>query len=63
MERETGNEYTIVVGKPYRKKPLGRTRRRWDDNIKTNLGKWDWRVWIGLIWLGIGTGGALLKTQ
>jgi hypothetical protein len=26
--------YTILVGKPERKKPLGRPRRIWEDNIK-----------------------------
>jgi len=29
--------YWILVGKPEVKKPLGRTRRRWDDNFKTDL--------------------------
>jgi len=29
--------YSILVGKPEGKKPLGRTRRRWKDNIKTNF--------------------------
>jgi hypothetical protein len=27
------------VGKPERKRPLGRPRRRWDDNIKMDLQK------------------------
>ena len=27
----------ILVGKPEGKRPLGRPRRRWDDNIKTDL--------------------------
>ena len=26
--------YRVVVGKPERKRPLGRPRRRWEDNIK-----------------------------
>jgi hypothetical protein len=34
---EKRNAYTILVGKPERKKPLGRPRRRWEDNIKTDL--------------------------
>jgi len=29
--------YRILVGGPERKKPLGRPRRRWEDNIKTDL--------------------------
>jgi hypothetical protein len=31
------NAYRILVGKPERKKPLGRSRRRWVYNIKMNL--------------------------
>jgi hypothetical protein len=31
------NAYRILVGKPERKKPLGRPRRRWVDNIKMYL--------------------------
>jgi hypothetical protein len=29
--------YRILVGKPERKRPLGRPRRRWEDNIKMDL--------------------------
>ena len=29
--------YNILVGKPERKRPLGRPRRRWEDNIKMDL--------------------------
>ena len=29
--------YRILVGKPEGKRPLGRSRRRWEDNIKTDL--------------------------
>ena len=28
---------TFLVGKPEGKKPLGRLRRRWEDNIKMDL--------------------------
>jgi hypothetical protein len=31
------NVYRILVGKPEGKKPLGRPRRRWVDNIKMDL--------------------------
>jgi hypothetical protein len=34
---ETRNAYRILVGKPEGKRPLGRARRRWVDNIKTEL--------------------------
>jgi hypothetical protein len=30
-------EYRVLVGKPEGKRPLGRPRRRWEDNIKTDL--------------------------
>jgi len=29
--------YRVLVGKPEGKKPLGRPRRRWEDNIKMDL--------------------------
>ena len=29
--------HRFLVGKPEGKRPLGRTRRRWDDNIKIDL--------------------------
>ena len=29
--------YRVLVGKPEGKTPLGRPRRRWEDNIKMNL--------------------------
>ena len=29
--------YRVLVGKPERKSPLWRPRRRWDDNIKMDL--------------------------
>jgi len=31
---ENRRVYRILVGKPEGKRPLGRTRRRWEDNIK-----------------------------
>jgi len=44
------SEYRVLVGKPEGKRPLGRPRRRWEDNIKIDLkevgcGGMDW---IGL---------------
>jgi len=43
--------YRVLVGKPEEKRPLGRPRRRWVDNIRTDLqevgcGRMDW---IGLV--------------
>ena len=31
------NAYRVLVGKPVRKRPLWRLRRRWEDNIKMDL--------------------------
>jgi hypothetical protein len=36
---ETRNVYAILVGKPEGKRPLGRPRCRWVDNIKMDLGR------------------------
>jgi hypothetical protein len=38
------------VGKPEGKRPLGRLRRKWVDNIKMDLREigWDGMDWIGL---------------
>jgi len=52
--------YRVMVGKPEGKRPLGRPRRRWEDNIKMNFRKWDVEVCTGSIWLRIGTGGGHL---
>jgi hypothetical protein len=40
--REKRNAYRILVGKPEGKRPLGRPRRRWVDNIKTDLREIGW---------------------
>jgi hypothetical protein len=47
---ERRNAYRILVGKPEGKRPLGRPRRRWADNIKMDLREvgWDGRDWIDL---------------
>jgi hypothetical protein len=44
------NAYRILVGKPEGKRPLGRPRRRWVDNIRLDLGEVGWGDvdWIGL---------------
>jgi hypothetical protein len=36
-EEKQKNACTILVGKPEGKRPLGRLRRRWMDNIKMDL--------------------------
>jgi hypothetical protein len=40
--------HRVLVGKPEGKRPLGRPRRRWEDNIKMDVqevggGRWDWK--------------------
>jgi hypothetical protein len=42
------------------RRPLGRPRRRWEDNIKMDLQEVGWGAWAGLIRLRIGKGGGLL---
>jgi hypothetical protein len=39
---EKRNAYTILVGKPEGKRPLGRTRRKWEDNIRMDLREIGW---------------------
>jgi hypothetical protein len=39
------NAYGILVGKPGGKRPLGRPRRRWVDNIKIDLREMGWYEW------------------
>jgi hypothetical protein len=34
---ERRSVYRVLVGRPEDKRPLGRPRRRWDDNIKMDL--------------------------
>jgi len=34
---EARGVYRVLVGKPEEKRPLGRPRRRWEDNIKMDL--------------------------
>jgi hypothetical protein len=51
-----------IGGKARRKRPLGRSRHRWLDNIKIDLRGQDGVVRTGLICLRIGTNGGLLWT-
>ena len=58
---QSRNAYRVLVGKPEGKRPLGRPRQRWEDNIKMDLrevgcdpGEWidlaedrdQWRVYV-----------------
>ena len=44
-----------LVVKLGRKRPLGRTKLRWDDNIKMDLQEVGWVAWTEFIWLLIWT--------
>ncbi|KAJ4437765.1 hypothetical protein ANN_13703, partial [Periplaneta americana] len=47
---ESRNAYRVLVGRPEGKRPLGRPRRWWEDNIKMDLREvgYDDRDWINL---------------
>jgi hypothetical protein len=49
MGEERG-AYRIVVGRPEGRRPLGRPRRRWEDNIKMDIREvgWEGMNWIEL---------------
>jgi hypothetical protein len=42
MNGEKRNVYSILVGKPEGKRPLGRPRNMWEDNIKMDLREIGW---------------------
>jgi hypothetical protein len=52
--------YRFLVGRPEVKRPLGRPRRRWEDNIKLDLEKIEIDGRTGFGWLRIGPSGGLL---
>jgi hypothetical protein len=45
-----GGAYRVLVGRPEGKRPLGRPRHRWEDNIKMDLAEIgiEWANWIQL---------------
>jgi hypothetical protein len=48
---EKRNVYRLLVGKPEGRRPLGKPRHRWLDNIRMDLVEVGWGVWTGLVWL------------
>jgi hypothetical protein len=60
---ERRGAYSVSLLKHDGKRQLLRPRRRRDGNIKMDLQEVEWSKWIGLIWLGIGTGGELLRMR
>jgi hypothetical protein len=55
--------YKVMVGKPERKRPLGRPRRRREDGIRMDLMEIGLGVWIEFDWLRIRIGGGLLRVR
>jgi len=49
--------YRVLVRKPEGKRPLGRPRHLWEDNIQMDLQEVGCGVWTALSWLRIGIGG------
>jgi hypothetical protein len=49
-DEEKRNAYRILVGESVGQRPLGRPRRRWEDNIRMDFGdiEWDGMDWIDL---------------
>ena len=56
---EMRSEYSVLVENPERR-PLGRPRQRWEDNIKMDLLEVGCGTWTGLIWFGVGRGGVFV---
>jgi hypothetical protein len=57
---ERRGTYRILVEKPEGKRPLGRPRRRREDNIKMDLQEMVCGIWTGSSWLRIVTDGGQL---
>jgi len=54
---ERKDTYRVLVRYPEGKRPLGRPRRKWEDNIKMDLQEVEYGVWAESSWLRIGTVG------
>jgi hypothetical protein len=52
--------YRVLVGRPEGKRPLGKPRRRWEENIKWTLGRQGSMGRTGFGWLRIESSGGLL---
>jgi hypothetical protein len=47
---ERRGAYRALVGKPEGRRPLGRPKRRWEDNIKMDLREVEWG---GMDWINL----------
>jgi hypothetical protein len=52
---EMRNAYTTLDETSEEKRPRGKHRRRWENNIRMDLSENRGKVRTGFIWLGIGT--------
>jgi hypothetical protein len=48
--REKRKAYRLLVGKPRGKRPLGRLRRKWVDNIRMDFAEVGW---VDVDWIGL----------
>jgi len=48
--RKRKGAYRVLVGKPEGKRPLGRSRLRWENNIKMDLQEMGWK---GMEWIDL----------
>jgi hypothetical protein len=62
MQHIGGEEECLqgLVGEPEGRRPFGRPRHRWEDNINMDLKEIGGRLWPGWSWLSIGTSGGFL---
>jgi len=54
--------YKILVGNPEGKRPLGKPRSRWEDNIIIDLKEMSGKIWTRAICFMIVISGGLLRT-
>jgi hypothetical protein len=54
---DTRGAYRVLMGRSEGRRPLGRRRRRFEDNIKRDIEVGGWGAWTGLIWLRAGASG------
>jgi hypothetical protein len=52
--------YRVFMRKREGKRPFGKPRHRWENNIKKDLQEVGWEAWTALIWIRIETCGRLL---